>query len=126
MLFRSCSSDLDDRALEPVPLFSEYGINEEEGSVWAHSQAGAVGVVDLHGGRKGKAVRTDANTNLMWPRAVMPTLMDEIEASEKDVWFVTAVFGFPAQGDQQGAPQGWNGEWQKRPVVPKEILELMK
>jgi hypothetical protein len=115
----------NDRALEPTTSFSEYGINEEGGSVFAHSKAGAVGIVELRPNkrpnRKGQAVRTDANTNLMVPRAVLPTLLEEHQASTNDVWFVTAVFGLPSQGDVEGAPNGWEKEWEKRPAVPAEI-----
>lgn len=119
----------NDRALEPTTSFTEYGISEEGGSVFAHSKAGAVGIVELRPNerptRKGEAVRTDANTNLMVPRAVLPTLLDEHEAKLEDVWFVTAVFGLPSQGDVEGAPVGWEGEWKKRPTVPAEIAKLI-
>ncbi|KAI0812797.1 hypothetical protein BC629DRAFT_1580038 [Irpex lacteus] len=98
----------NDRALEPTESFTTFGINEHG--------AGAVGIVelrpDVRPGRKGQAVRTDANTNLMVPRAV-------------DVWFVSAVFGLPSQGEEVGAPRGWEEEWRKRPVIPAEIARLI-
>ncbi|THH16437.1 hypothetical protein EW146_g4193 [Bondarzewia mesenterica] len=74
--------------------------------------------------RDGKALRTDANTNLMTPRAVMPTLLGT-HAPTTEVWLVTAVFGLPSKGEALGAEVGWLAEWQKRPVVPKEILQLI-
>ncbi|KAI0695529.1 hypothetical protein BC835DRAFT_1273139 [Cytidiella melzeri] len=118
----------NDRALERTTSFTEYGVNEEGGSTFAHSKAGAVGIVELRPNerpsRKGQAVRTDANTNLMVPRAVLPTLLDEHEENAEG-WLVTAVFGLPSQGDVEGAPNGWEEEWKKQPVVPKEIAELI-
>lgn len=119
----------DDRALEPVTSFTEYGTFEEDGLAWAHSKAGAVGILELRPDarptRKGQAIRTDANTNLMVPRAVLPTLLDEHDATAQDVWFVTAVFGVPSQGGVEGAPAGWEEEWKKRPAVPAEIAKLL-
>lgn len=120
----------NDRALEPVSSASDeaYGTYESGGEARAASKAGASAIADLgqRASRVGKAIRTDANTNLMVPRAVLPTLLDEHEPSEQDVWLVTAVFGLPAQGDAQGAPKGWEEEWRKRPIVPEEIAVLMK
>lgn len=128
----------DGRALEPlgsapsisskISSNSRYGTRESAGSAFAISQAGASGLVELGSEttRKGQVIRTDANTNLMVPRAVLPTLLDEHQPSEKDVWFVTAVFGVPAPEGGEGAPQGWEAEWEKRPAVPREIAELIQ
>ncbi|KAL6310465.1 hypothetical protein BKA93DRAFT_756218 [Sparassis latifolia] len=116
----------DGRALEPSS--GEYFGTLENGSeVRAASKAGVSGIAELgqRPSRKGNALRTDANTNLMVPRAVVPTLMDEHEASEGDTWLVTAVFGLPSVEDQEGAPDGWEVEWKKRPAIPKEIAALM-
>ena len=97
--------------------------------MFVHSKAGAVGIVELRPsvrpGRKGQALRTDANTNLLVPRAVVPTLFEEHESTAEDIWFVTAVFGLPSQGDVEGAPSGWESEWWKRPSVPEEIAKLI-
>ena len=128
----------NDRALEPTESFEAYGTNEQEGSVFVHSKAGAVGIVELRPsvrpGRKGQALRTDANTNLMVPRAILPTLRADHEPSESDIWLATAVFGLPSRGfglglstseEEQGI-WGWHKEWKARPVIPKRIVELMK
>ncbi|KAI0081914.1 hypothetical protein K474DRAFT_1655799 [Panus rudis PR-1116 ss-1] len=114
-----------DRALEPS-TGEEFGTYEEEGEARAASKAGVTAIAELYpaSGRKGKALRTDANTNLMVPRAVLPTLLGEHEAKEgHDYWLVTAVFGLPAREGEVGARQGWEAEWRKRPVIPKEIAE---
>ncbi|TFY68802.1 hypothetical protein EVJ58_g799 [Rhodofomes roseus] len=57
--------------------------------------------------------------------AVLPTLMGEHAAGEKDIWLVTGVFGIPSVGDQEGAPAGWEAEWRKRPTIPEEVAALM-
>lgn len=117
----------DDRAL--VPSTGEaFGTLENGAEARAASKAGASGIAELgqKPGRKGKALRTDANTNLMVPRAVLPTLMDEHAANDKDIWLVTGVFGLPSVGDREGAAPGWEVEWHKRPAIPAEIAALMK
>ncbi|KAF8877176.1 hypothetical protein BD779DRAFT_1694405 [Infundibulicybe gibba] len=72
-----------------------------------------------------RALRTDANTNLMVPRAVLPTLLGDHTESQSDIWFVTSVFALPSVGDEEGARQGWSSEWEKRPTVPREIAALI-
>lgn len=123
--------DSDDRALGPVPHAEreDYGTYEEGSEARAASKAGAAAVAALerNSSRVGEALRTDANTNLMVPRAVMPTLRGTHEADGgKDVWLVTAVFGLPAQEGVEGAAGGWQAEWRKRPVPPAEIAALMQ
>ena len=120
--------DRDDRALEPVPAGSEaFGTLELGSEARAASKAGAVGIAELRDrpSRTGRAMRTDANTNLMVPRAVMPTLMDTHEAQDGDIWLVTGVFGLPSPAGQDGATPGWEAEWKKRPVIPETIVALM-
>jgi len=119
----------DNRALEPS-TGEGWGTFEDGPEARAASKAGASGIVELRGdtrpNRKGTALRTDANTNLMVPRAVLPTLMDEHEPDAKDVWLVTAVFGLPSDTGEGGAPQGWEAEWKKRPLIPEAISALIK
>ena len=120
----------DGRALEPVEG-EAFGTAESGAQARAASRAGVVGIAALDAEsakREGKALRTDANTNLMVPRAVMPTLMGQHEPTDgrKDVWLLTAVFGVPSKGESQGATAGWQDGWMRRPVVPPEIAELMK
>ena len=115
-----------DRALEPA-TGEAFGTLERGGEARAASRAGVVGIAELraHPGRVGRAMRTDANTNLMVPRAVMPTLMETHAAQDGDIWLVTGVFGLPAVAGQEGATPGWEAEWEKRPVVPVAIAALM-
>lgn len=115
----------EDRALEPS-TGEAHGTLEEGGEARAASKAGVSGIVELRGrpGRKGRAMRTDANTNLMVPRAVMPTLMEKHDVREGGVWLVTAVFGLPSKTGEEGAA-GWEAEWKKRPVIPEAIASLI-
>lgn len=115
-----------DRALEPS-TGEAFGTYEDGGEARAASRAGVSGIAEIgkRDGRKGRVIRTDANTNLMVPRAILPTLTDEHEGDGKDVWFVTAVFGLPSVGKEVGARPGWEAEWKKRPIVPNEIATLL-
>lgn len=114
------------RALEPS-TGEIFGTFEDEGQGRAASRAGVSGIVDLKAsGRKGRALRTDANSNLIVARAVLPTLLDEHVPGEKNIWLVTAVFALPSVGENEGAVAGWSAEWEKRPQVPEEIAALMK
>ncbi|TFK69347.1 hypothetical protein BDN72DRAFT_616247 [Pluteus cervinus] len=133
----------DGRALAPTAKDNEdFGTVEEGGEGRAASQAGVSGIVDLdlhhaissaHPSdlRRGRALRTDANTNLMVPRAILPTLLAEHEPTttdrsdgRKDIWLVTGVFALPSVGEEEGA-KGWLTEWARRPTVPEEILTLI-
>lgn len=113
----------DGRALGPVSETNseDFGTFESGGEVRVASKAGVSGIValqKLHTGiRKGRALRTDANTNLIAPRAVLPTLMGEHEAGEGNVWIGAGVFGLPSHGDTEGAPGGWLRAWERRPEI---------
>ncbi|KAI0065803.1 hypothetical protein BV25DRAFT_1596361 [Artomyces pyxidatus] len=125
----------DGRALEPESEGGgAFGVREADGIARAVSRAGVSGIAGLEtvswggaAGRAGKAIRTDPNTNLIVPRAVLPTLVGEHDARpDADIWLVTAVFGLPSKAGAGAPEQGWEAQWEKRPVVPKEILELIK
>ena len=116
----------EDRALEPS-TGEAYGTLEEASAARATSKAGVSGIAELRErpSRKGRAIRTDANTNLMVPRAVLPTLLDEHDVQDGDIWLVTAVFGLPSKTGEEGAEPGWEVEWKKRPTVPEAIASLI-
>jgi len=100
----------------------------------AASRAGAVGIVDLlprleksdtsTPQRAGLALRADANTNVMVPRTVLPTLVGEI-APGTEIWYATAVFGVPSKANEAGPQQGWVDQWKTLPQVPEHILKLI-
>jgi len=71
------------------------------------------------------ALRTDANTNLMEPRAVMPTILCEHSGDGEDLWLVTGVFGLPSKGSIDGADAGWLEEWKRRPEIPKALRTMI-
>lgn len=123
----------DGRALEPSDG-EKFGTYEDGGQARAVSKAGISAIADLLKNRRGVALRTDANTNLMVPRAVLPTLIMEHEAKESDIWLAAAVFGLPnpdfglglsSEKEEEGVC-GWYKEWETRPIIPQEIVELMK
>ncbi|KAF8076484.1 hypothetical protein FPV67DRAFT_1604999 [Lyophyllum atratum] len=113
------------RALEPS-IGEAFGTHEKAGEGRAASKAGVSGIVDIGAGdRRGRALRTDANTNLMVPRAILPTLMKDHVASDRNAWLVTAVFASPNMEGRVGAKPGWIAQWNERPRVPKEIAAKM-
>ncbi|KAL7271227.1 hypothetical protein RUND412_006030 [Rhizina undulata] len=98
----------------------------ESGEAWTVSKQGAVGILDLgsSGARRGEVLDVDANANLIHPRTVMPMLRGTVKNGE-DIWYVTAVFALPAK---EGVKHGetWREQWRKLPVVPQELVALMK
>ncbi|KAF9524341.1 hypothetical protein CPB83DRAFT_773953 [Crepidotus variabilis] len=115
----------DGRALEPHEG-EGFGIFEGSGEGRAVSSAGVSGIVDIiPAGRMAQVIRTDANSNLIVSRAVLPTLLSGHSSGPRSLWLVTGVFALPSQGDGKGAPAGWEGEWRKRPVVPEKLVSLI-
>jgi hypothetical protein len=128
------------RALQPS-TGEEFGTLEKGSEARAASRAGVSGIVDLGGSvRTGRALRMDANTNLIvrflftavsladylnqYPRTVLPTLMHDMQPGE--IWYLTGVFALPNSHDQEGARAGWTAHWDKRPAVPKETINLQQ
>ncbi|KAF8755582.1 hypothetical protein RHS01_05318 [Rhizoctonia solani] len=91
----------------------------------AISSAGAVGIVALEASseRFARVVDADSNSNIIFARSVIPTLLGEITGN--DMWYVTGVFGQPATGGFHkpghgpGPRAGWEEEWKLRPVIPE-------
>jgi len=116
----------DGRAL--VQAFSgetSRGGSEEVGWARAVTRAGAVGVLDIPMGggkadRRGRLVQSDPNSNLIFSRSVLPSLLGEI--LERVSWLATAVFGMPFR-DGEGEKGDWEGEWGKVPEVPGYVME---
>ncbi|EJD54761.1 hypothetical protein AURDEDRAFT_156540 [Auricularia subglabra TFB-10046 SS5] len=116
----------DYRALSATDPTQGDGAVGEEGFSLASSKAGTVGIFDLSkSARGGLALRVDANSNLMVPRAVLPTLVGEIAAGT-EVWYATAVFAVPSKAGQHGAPEGWVEDWNRKPIIPQELADLLK
>jgi len=66
-------------------------------------------------------LEVDANSNLIEARTVLPSLGMDIEAGE-DVYFVTAVFAMPAS---EGWTKRWSQAWEKKPIVPGWLKEII-
>jgi hypothetical protein len=63
----------------------------------ALSPAGASGLHDLRGERKGRIIEADPNTNLLHPRTVIPALVGAHAPGE--YWLMCAVLGMPGCTD---------------------------
>ncbi|ORY33757.1 hypothetical protein BCR39DRAFT_491534 [Naematelia encephala] len=114
----------DGRAL--VQAFSgekSRGGDEEDGWARAVTATGAVGVLDLSSNlspRKGRLVQSDPNSNVIFSRSVLPSLIGEIGEGETTI--VTAVFGLPSKNGKQGE---WEKAWEQKPVVPDWALSSL-
>ncbi|KAF5389587.1 hypothetical protein D9757_004082 [Collybiopsis confluens] len=118
----------DERALDAVRGQEEdtgEGTFSSGGVARVTSRAGVVGIKDLSPSviRKGQALRMDANTNLIFPRAALPVLRGSFEEHDKDIWLVSAVFGLPFN---VGDKKSWLEEWNKTPVIPVKLVERTK
>lgn len=85
----------------------------EEGRAAAVSEAGTSGIVSLHGWNGVKLILPNANTNLLHPRTIIPTLTASLDSGV--TWLASAVYGeLAAEGLESPAwlapPQAqWNG-----------------
>ncbi|KAJ7582700.1 hypothetical protein C8J56DRAFT_831543 [Mycena floridula] len=131
---------LNHRALTlgPEEDSEDVGMFVAEGIARATSIAGISGILDLSPFKRSATVdRTDANTNVMVPRAVLPLLKGIHGKDEGNEWLVTAVFGLPsvtfglhglpkAYGPPSDHPvRNWMAEWQKRPQIPAGIVPTL-
>lgn len=129
----------DGRALEDFlgPLSSTQGKLERGGAALAKSSAGVSGIVDLSTNtntntsmsttgtneRKGRAVRLDANSNLIFARAVLPTLIGE-HAAGSETMLYTGVLGIPVRDGQKDVRDGWEEEWDAASSLLQSFNEL--
>lgn len=113
----------DGRAL--VQAFSgekSKGGDEEVGWARAATSAGCVGVKDVivkgsKGDRVGRLVQSDPNSNVIFSRSVLPSLLVDIAEGETSI--ATAVFGVPAR---EGKVPEWTGEWDRAPSIPDYVF----
>lgn len=114
----------DGRVLGPLDEeFPNEGTVVEGGAALTVSKAGAVGIVELlAGGRTASILDADANSNLIESRTNIPCLHADLHAGETR-WFVTGVFAMPAFDGWEGE---WREGWEKRPVVPGWLRELIE
>jgi hypothetical protein len=89
---------------------SNAGIHDAgTGVASAQYPAGGSGIRDLHGQRAGEIVRVDPNTNLLYPRTVLPTLTAQHAPGE--YWLVCAVLADVDAGQ-------WAHDWEQVPALP--------
>ncbi|KAF2823513.1 hypothetical protein CC86DRAFT_299285 [Ophiobolus disseminans] len=113
----------DGRVLTEVPEFlaDGEGRKSDSTSAFAASRTGAVGIAELYqGARKGSVILSDANSNLVEARSVLPMIHKDVKAGDT-VWFVTAVFALPSS--VEGWKEQWKAGWEKRPQVPKWVQD---
>lgn len=110
----------DGRAV--VQAFSgvKSGGDEEVGWTRASTRVGTVGVLDLpvksvKAERQGRLVQSDPNSNVIFSRSVLPTLVGEL--SEGESWVATAVFGLP------DGSVSYESAWAQTPSVPEWVFE---
>jgi len=101
------------------------GTNISSDSALVVSRAGVSGTAELlsDAGRKGGICNVDANSNLIEPRTLLPTMYADLKAGST-TWSVTAVFAIPASAE--GWEGKWKEEWEKRPKVPGWVEEMVK
>lgn len=90
------------------------------------SSAGASGIVELFGTRKGGICNVDANSNLIEARTLLPTLYADLEANadgEGEI-FVAAVFAMPSSVERW--EEKWRGAWENRPEIPEAMIEYIR
>lgn len=92
------------RPCEPIPT----GRAASADRAVAHGPLGSTGIFALQGYARGEVVWPEPNTNLMYPRTLIPTLHAEIRPGETRL----ACAVWVADGDE--APE----------VIPEEVLEI--
>jgi hypothetical protein len=103
---------------------SNEGTSESGSGACVASRAGVSAVFELNPEieRKGGVCAADANSNLIEARTLLPALYMDLKAGST-TWFVSAVFAMPAAAE--GWEGKWRGEWEKKPVVPGWVGEMM-
>lgn len=101
------------------------GTSESGSEACVASRAGASAVLELGSKieRKGGVCEADANSNLIEARTLLPTLYMDLKAGST-TWFLSAVFAMPSTAE--GWEGRWRGEWEKKPVVPKWVEEMVE
>lgn len=87
---------------------------QESGIAFAFARypAGGSGIRDLRGDREGRVIRVDPNSNLLFPRTVLPTLIAQYPVGEH--WLVCAVLAEPVL-------DAWDRAWEHVPELPTFI-----
>ncbi|KAK3711700.1 hypothetical protein LTR37_009477 [Vermiconidia calcicola] len=88
------------------------------------SRAGASGITDIlpKSSRKGGICNVDANSNLIEPRTLLPTIYSDLTAGST-TWFTTAVFAMPSAAD--GWEGRWKEAWERKPSLAQWMRDLI-
>jgi hypothetical protein len=107
-----------------TPESPNEGTSESGSGACVASRAGVSAVFEMNSGigRKGSICAADANSNLIEARTLLPTLYMDLEAGST-TWLLSAVFAMPAAAE--GWEERWRGEWEKKPVVPGWVKEMV-
>ncbi|KAF1958911.1 hypothetical protein CC80DRAFT_22082 [Byssothecium circinans] len=109
----------DGRPLTGLNESISEGGKADSNSAFAAARNGAVGITDLaQEERKGSILLSDANSNLVEARTVLPTLHKDLKAGST-TWFVTAVYALPASVERW--KDQWKAGWEKKPTIPKWV-----
>lgn len=112
----------DGRGLAALSIDSpNEGTESTESTALAVSRAGASGIAELSSSdvRHGGICNVDANSNLIEPRTVLPTLYADLKA-DSTTWFVTAVFAIPAS--VEGWERIWKDQWKQMPKMSAGVM----
>jgi hypothetical protein len=118
------TSSVSGRYLGPYDPTTGEGKIEENSEAVVVSNAGVVGIVELHMEmRSGRVVKADPNSNLVESRTLLPSLVTRI-AEKGTCWFVSAVFALPQC--VEGWKEAWRGGWVERPAVPGWVNKMLE
>lgn len=114
----------DGRMLTPTSTDSpNEGTETTADSCVIVSRAGVSGVVEkFEGSRKGSVCNVDANSNLIEPRTLLPTLRTDLKAGER-TWLAAAVFAIPSTSNDW--EKYWRQAWQNSPRLPDWVNEMV-
>lgn len=101
---------------------------EASGCSLTLSNAGVSGVKSIiasGGSTEGSVLRSDPNTNLIEPRAVIPTVQYKLDISPgQDLKIATAVFAI-AKGKKQFSREELFERWSQQPCLSEDILRQL-
>jgi hypothetical protein len=70
-------------------------------------------------------VLADANSNLLYGRTLLPSLGSKLSPGS-DIWFATAVFALPAEGNGDDWQEKWRARWERFPDIPSKLKQIMR
>ncbi|MFC4598437.1 DUF2264 domain-containing protein [Cohnella hongkongensis] len=85
-----------------LPAAEDRSIDLRDDRVFASCSVATSGIVGLRGYARAELIHPQANTNLLYPRTLLPTLRAELETGVH--WLISAVFGQPGAASDPPAP----------------------